>query len=186
MNTQQTVNGVSYFQIENGSGNEIFECGRASGLDRVLINGWGFFVSNLLGSASATAFFATEQLSGTTGPQLDFTGNAPAQINSGENNGATAVGFIHNTESFTTAGALLQEWQNNSVVKMDLDKDGLLYPRGGVRTLLVTDDVSTPPTDAELDTAFGTPATVGGGFIGVVDDNGAGNNLYVCVSFPAM
>lgn len=44
------------------------------------------------------------------------------------------------------------------------------------------DDVSTPPTDAELDTAFGTPATVGFGFVGVLNDNGADSNAYLCFS----
>lgn len=52
----------------------------------------------------------------------------------------------------------------------------------GLQTQLSTDDVSSPPTDAELDSAFGTPATVGTGFIGVVDDAGAGSAFYVCCS----
>lgn len=43
-------------------------------------------------------------------------------------------------------------------------------------------NVSNPPTDAELDSAFGTPATVGAGFLGVVNDNGAGTNEYLCWS----
>ena len=47
---------------------------------------------------------------------------------------------------------------------------------------VVTDDVSNPPTDVELDAAFGTAAAVGTGFIGVVDDNGAGTNVYLIVS----
>ena len=44
-----------------------------------------------------------------------------------------------------------------------------------------TSDVSNPPTDAELDALFGTPATVGDGWIGVVDDDGTAN-YYLCVS----
>ena len=52
----------------------------------------------------------------------------------------------------------------------------------GVRTQCATDDVSSPPTDAELDTAFGTPAAVGAGFVGVLDDNGAGAAVYLCAS----
>lgn len=39
-------------------------------------------------------------------------------------------------------------------------------------------NVSTPPTDAELDAAFGDPTAVGSGFIGVVDDNDAGTTVY--------
>jgi hypothetical protein len=42
-----------------------------------------------------------------------------------------------------------------------------------------TSNVSSPPTDAELDTAFGTPATVGAGFLGLVDDAGAGSAVYL-------
>lgn len=43
-----------------------------------------------------------------------------------------------------------------------------------------TDDVSSPPTDAELDAAFGTPPTVGPGFIGILDDNDGGTVCYIC------
>ena len=43
-------------------------------------------------------------------------------------------------------------------------------------------NVSYPPTDAQLDAAFGTPAAVGDGFVGVLDDNGAGTDVYLCVS----
>lgn len=44
-------------------------------------------------------------------------------------------------------------------------------------------NVSNPPTDAELDTAFGaTPAEVWAGFTAIVDDGGAGTNVYNVVS----
>ena len=45
-----------------------------------------------------------------------------------------------------------------------------------------TSNVSNPPTDAELDSAFGTPATVGAGFHAAVNDNGAGTNVYLVLS----
>lgn len=45
-----------------------------------------------------------------------------------------------------------------------------------------TADVSTPPTDAELDSAFGTPATVGDGFVAFVDDNDADTAVYLVMS----
>ena len=45
-----------------------------------------------------------------------------------------------------------------------------------------TTDVSNPPTDAEIDAIFGTPATVGSGFGRYIDDNGAGTNFYSVVS----
>lgn len=52
----------------------------------------------------------------------------------------------------------------------------------GFRTIVATDNISTAstPTDAELDTAFGTPATVGSGFVGILDDNDAGTDVHIC------
>jgi len=41
-----------------------------------------------------------------------------------------------------------------------------------------TADVSNPPTDAELDTLFTSPSTVGVDFVAFIDDNGAGANFY--------
>ena len=41
------------------------------------------------------------------------------------------------------------------------------------------DDVSSPPTKAELTTAFGDPATLEDGYIGVLDDDGAGTTVYL-------
>lgn len=43
-----------------------------------------------------------------------------------------------------------------------------------------TANVSTPPTAAQLSSAFGTPANLGDGFIGLVDDAGTGTAFYVC------
>lgn len=40
-------------------------------------------------------------------------------------------------------------------------------------------NVSNPPTDAELDTAFGTPAEVGAGFLALVDDNGVDTTVWL-------
>ena len=40
-------------------------------------------------------------------------------------------------------------------------------------------DTSNPPTDAELDTAFGTPATVGSGYLAFLDDAGGDANFYL-------
>lgn len=43
-------------------------------------------------------------------------------------------------------------------------------------------NVSNPPTDAELDSAFGTPASVGDGFAAIVDDNGADTAVWFVAS----
>lgn len=42
------------------------------------------------------------------------------------------------------------------------------------------DDVSDPPSDAELDAAFGAPGTLGEGFVGVLDDDGGAVDCYLC------
>jgi hypothetical protein len=70
---------------------------------------------------------------------------------------------------------------------------GAIYDDDGVGTLtntqeaikkfpVFTDDVSNPPTKSELDSAIGEPATVGAGYKAIVDDNGAGANVYLVVS----
>lgn len=70
------------------------------------------------------------------------------------------------------------------VVAIDSDGnaqfDGTVQGDGGLRTKVATDNVSDPPTDAELDSAFGTPATVGAGFVGVLDDNDDATDVYIC------
>jgi len=45
-----------------------------------------------------------------------------------------------------------------------------------------TTDVSNPPTDAELDAIWTSPATVGAGWWTYLDDDGAGNNFYIITS----
>ncbi len=52
----------------------------------------------------------------------------------------------------------------------------------GMRTKLSTDNTANPPTKAQLTSAFGSPSTVGSGFIGIIDDNGAHTNEYICWS----
>ena len=54
---------------------------------------------------------------------------------------------------------------------------------GGVRTKMAVNNVNdTTPTNAELTTSFGAPATVGTGFVGIVKDNDADTNCFVVVS----
>jgi hypothetical protein len=57
-----------------------------------------------------------------------------------------------------------------------------IFTNLGIRTQVSTADVASPPTDLQLDTAFGLPATVGDGFIGLVDDAGAGNAVWLIVA----
>ena len=66
-----------------------------------------------------------------------------------------------------------------------LRKHASRHQWGGIDELVIkakfsTANVTDPPTDAELDSAFGTPATLGAGFIGIVNDNKAGTDVWLC------
>lgn len=50
------------------------------------------------------------------------------------------------------------------------------------RLRTATTNVGLGPTDAECDTSFGTPAEVGEGFAGLIDDNNAETAVYLCVA----
>lgn len=81
----------------------------------------------------------------------------------------------HATDLFAT-GSRMQLW---GITEMDVVTD----TTGGSGVLEVsTANISTPPTAAELDTAFGTPATVGTGFHAAVNDNAAGTAVYLVMS----
>lgn len=77
----------------------------------------------------------------------------------------------------------------SSVETVRLDTNGISFLDGGslrvggdITQTVHTDDVSNPPTDAELDSIFGVPATVGAGFTAYIDDNNAGTNVYQVTS----
>jgi hypothetical protein len=54
---------------------------------------------------------------------------------------------------------------------------------GGVRTKMAINNVNdTTPTAAELTTSFGSPSSVGTGFVGIVKDADADTNCFVVVS----
>ena len=46
------------------------------------------------------------------------------------------------------------------------------------------DNVASPPTDAEIDTAFGTAANLYDGFTGIIDDagTGTGGTVWLCIA----
>jgi len=53
----------------------------------------------------------------------------------------------------------------------------------GVRTKQSVNQVTDLlPTQAEMVAAFGAAATVGAGFVGVIKDNDADTNFFICVS----
>jgi hypothetical protein len=80
----------------------------------------------------------------------------------------------------TPASGFHQVYADNAGDIHAINDGGISKKLSGVN--VSTADVSNPPTDAELDSEFGTPATVGAGFIAIVDDNGADTNDYLVVS----
>lgn len=60
-----------------------------------------------------------------------------------------------------------------------LSTEGRFHATQGIRSKYSISDTSNPPTDVQLDAAFGTPASVGSGFIAILDDAGAGANVYL-------
>jgi hypothetical protein len=80
--------------------------------------------------------------------------------------------------------APLQEWRNNAGNLMAVLTAGGLLDVQGISVQLYTSSVSNPPTKAQLDSVFGNPATLGAGFIGLIDSNGAQTDVYLCVTTP--
>lgn len=75
-----------------------------------------------------------------------------------------------------TPGAILIGFWKISNGQTDINSNSeLLDARQFINTapaiLYSTLDISNPPTDAELDAEFGTPATVGAGFMAIINDN---------------
>jgi len=62
-----------------------------------------------------------------------------------------------------------------------------LEAQGWPRVQVSTDNLADPavPTDAELNTAFGTPEVLGPGFIGLIDENNAHANVILCATIAA-
>lgn len=56
--------------------------------------------------------------------------------------------------------------------------DVIVQGLAGMRTKQSVANFSAPPTDAELDAEFGTPATLGRGFFATIDDNDADTDSY--------
>lgn len=73
-----------------------------------------------------------------------------------------------------------------TTLKMDLGNTSYRFQEGWINQLHMQQAVDnvhdTTPTDAQLDTAFGTPATLGRGFIGTIDDASGETNFYLCVT----
>ena len=94
------------------------------------------------------------------------------------------------THAELTDSGQTTHFQIDALLPTPAEKDGLrqlaptipTFTDHGLRTRITNTDVSFPPTDAELDSAFGSPATVGAGFLALIDDNGSGLTLWLIAS----
>lgn len=103
----------------------------------------------------------------------DKSGGVFIGYSAGENENTSNKLYIANSN--TTTPLIYGEFDNDI-----LTCNGRFNATDGIKTQVSTDNVSDPPTDAELDTAFGTPATLGEGFIGILDDNSADTDVWLC------
>ncbi len=60
--------------------------------------------------------------------------------------------------------------------------DETIKATAGVITVNSENDVTDPPSQAEMDTAFGAGAAGNDGMIGIINDTGAGANTWLCVN----
>ena len=101
--------------------------------------------------------------------------------------GAGAIGVaIGAYADLTNASALIASFRDNmgtagGTQKAAIDLDGKgIFTNGSIQVKRAVTNTANPPTDAELDTAFGDPTVVGSGFIGILDDADGGVNTYIC------
>lgn len=98
----------------------------------------------------------------------------------------TGINFYTAANSSTNIGNLVGSVSSAGLWTLGLSGgtqthvvNGLLNVVNGIRTKVSTANISTPPTEAELISAFGTAATVGSGFTAIVNDNGGGTSEYM-------
>lgn len=101
------------------------------------------------------------------------------------------IGAYTTTYQSTGAGQNLLAIKNNTNTSTIEVRNIRLYTVGSFTQEVVTgvtgapnfaysdDNTSNPPTKAQLTTAFGDPTTLTDGYLGVLDDNGAGTNVYL-------
>jgi len=142
------------------------------------------------GKDSSGVAGAAVQILGLLDENADTTkstnGRAIVETYGGSESGGGWGDVVANGNIFNIRARKSSAWSTVFIV----DEDGDLWLPGivdasdaGVRTEVSTNNVTDlAPTDAELDAAFGTPATVGSGWVGLVDDNGAGARMWICAS----
>jgi hypothetical protein len=159
----------------------------------------------LLAAVPVTIDAATRKMAGLGVTEQDghaYFPTFPANIGLWWTDDGLATGSVRLAIRSNNSGTMLISGAEGSRVNVSSSQfrilistaDTALYVIGGITTennlnvqgdakfKVYTNDVSNPPTDAELDAIFGTPATVGAGFTADIDDAGAGTNFYTVKS----
>jgi hypothetical protein len=143
--------------------------------------GVGKFTHNATSSGNSSGAAISASVDNTSndaqGFFLDYHGTTKAlNIDVDSNTASNVTGLIINVANAGDGDAIALDAQTGNA-----NFEGyVIATNSGIRTKIVTDDTTNPPFDEELDTAFGTPATVGSGFVGILDDNDGGTNCYLC------
>ena len=172
-----TVSGPIMINIEGSPSSGTAQWGVYSGATATSAATSGFYAYSAAMKTEAAAYTAgfrygfynenTALGAGSTVTRdIGFGGSQPSR-------GGTANAMIADNTAFSGNYFINQSGTNPSSF------GGIVICTAGVRTKVSVADTSNPPTQAQLVGTFGTAATVGSGFIGIVNDNSGGTNEYL-------
>jgi hypothetical protein len=126
----------------------------------------------------------------TPGTDFGFKMNAYASDpDSGSGSVANGVITLNSISGGSGSGAAVPDaentvsFQNNGTAIATIKGTGRGdFTNGGIVTKYSENNVSTPPTGAEMNTAFGNSSEVTDGFIGILNDAGADARVYTCLA----
>ena len=176
-----STNGTTAIEIgalsDGGTNNIGLDIGAVSGASG---SNWAIRTSTgaiLAGDAiHFTQVDGNEQIDSQADGYLDYT------VTTGHRFRMSAADTDVRLEFIGTTNSGLLEWMEDEDEFKFSDK--IDATTNSIRIKRSTANVSDPPTDAELDSAFGAPSTVGEGFIGIIDDNDAGadGDVWFCTT----
>lgn len=144
-----------------------------------IVTSYGLYLAKLRGQTNYGIYIMSQDL-GTTANYAIYSEGGASVLKAGS---PSVVPLT--IQGATSQTANLQEWRSASGALMAwLSATGLLDVQG-ISIQSYTATVGSPPTKAQLDSIFGSPATLGSGFIGMVDSGGAQTDVYLCVTTPA-
>lgn len=124
--------------------------------------------TNILAGVDVTTFNGFLFYSSIAGELINIqssTSNSDPGVGDDENDGWGYFSMVLNTTT--------------SALRVCLDPAAGAADWRRIDRVYSTANVGNPPTDAELDAVFGTPAANGTGFLAILDDNGAGTNVWL-------